>query len=157
MALFNISEIYQFAIAIEENGEKFYRAQLKKFNDENIKKLFSLLADEEIKHKETFKSMLEKIEKYEPKESYPGEYFLYLKSYAENIIFNEKELDSKIKKIKDPKSVLDFAIKLEWDSILYYQEMKIYVSADSAKLIDDIIKEERKHFIKLSEARKNLK
>jgi rubrerythrin len=157
MALFNISEIYQFAIAIEENGEKFYRAQLKKFNDENIKKLFSLLADEEIKHKETFKSMLEKIEKYEPKESYPGEYFLYLKSYAENVIFNEKELDSKIKKIKDPKSVLDFAIKLEWDSILYYQEMKIYVSADSAKLIDDIIKEERKHFIKLSEARKNLK
>jgi rubrerythrin len=157
MALFNISEIYQFAIAIEENGEKFYRAQLKKFNDENIKKLFSFLADEEIKHKETFKSMLEKIEKYEPKESYPGEYFLYLKSYAENVIFNEKELDSKIKKIKNLKSVLDFAIKLEWDSILYYQEMKIYVSADSAKLIDDIIKEERKHFIKLSEARKNLK
>jgi len=157
MALFNISEIYHLAIAIEENGEKFYRAQLKKFNDENIKKLFSFLADEEIKHKETFKSMLEKIEKYEPKESYPGEYFLYLKSYAENVIFNEKELDSKIKKIKNLKSVLDFAIKLEWDSILYYQEMKIYVSADSAKLIDDIIKEERKHFIKLSEARKNLK
>jgi len=84
---FNISEIYQFAIKIEENGERFYREVASKAKNKDVKDLFIFLADEEVKHKEVFEELLSKIEKYEPPESYPGEYFAYLKAYAEELIF----------------------------------------------------------------------
>lgn len=157
MSLFNVSEIYQFAIKIEENGEKFYREFSEKFDDKEIKALFNLLADEEIKHKNTFEKMLSKIENYQPRESYPGEYFSYLKAYAENIIFNVDELKSKVSKISSVIDALNFAIEREWDSILYYQEIKIYVDEDRRNLIDRIIMEERNHFVRLNEAKRLFK
>ncbi|MCK4339265.1 MAG: rubrerythrin, partial [Candidatus Cloacimonetes bacterium] len=53
--IFNASEIYQFAIRIEENGEKFYRQMAKKLDEPKVKELFTLLADDEVVHKKTFK------------------------------------------------------------------------------------------------------
>ncbi|MCK4453561.1 hypothetical protein KAU59_04315, partial [candidate division WOR-3 bacterium] len=86
MSLFEPSEVFQFAIRIEENGEKFYRQMVQKFEDPKVKELFSYLVDEEIKHKKTYEEMVSKIEKYEPFETFPGEYFAYLRAYADKII-----------------------------------------------------------------------
>ena len=74
------SEIIQFAIKIEENGWSFYNKVVEANKDEKIKELFTFLADEEVKHKETFEAMLPEIEKYEPREAYPPEYFSYLRA-----------------------------------------------------------------------------
>ena len=150
MSVFEPSEVFQFAIRIEEGGEKFYREMAKKLNDAVIKTLFSALADEEVKHKQTYEAMVSKIENYEPFESYPGEYFSYLRAYADNIIFTPKKMEEEISKITDASAALKFAINRELDSILYYQEVKKLVPQNQRDPIDKIIDEERRHFVKLT-------
>jgi len=154
MGIFKASEIYQLAIRIEENGEKFYRKMAEKLENANMKKVFTYLADEEVKHKKTFEDMVSKVEKYEPPESYPGEYFAYLRAYADNIIFSQEKLEEEMSKIKGAISAIDFAIQQELDSILYYLEMKNLVLGSQRSLIDGIIEEERRHFVKLSGLKK---
>ena len=157
MSLFEPGEVFQFAIRIEENGEKFYRQMVQKFDEIKVKELFSHLADEEVKHKKTYEEMVSKIEKYEPFETFPGEYFAYLRAYVDKIIFTQKEFDEEIANIKDINAALDYAINAELDSILYYQEVKNLVSENQRSTIDKIIEEERRHFVKLSEIKRTIK
>ena len=157
MSLFEPSEIYQFAIKIEENGEKFYRRMSQKFKESKVKEIFSYLADEETKHKKIYQEMVSKIEKYEPLESYPGEYFTYLRAYADNVIFSKEKLEEKISKIGDLVSAIEFGMNIERDSILYYQDIKNLVPENRRIPIDKIIEEERRHFLKLLEIKKTTK
>ena len=154
MSIFNSSEIYQFAIKIEENGEKFYRRMTEKLDDPKVKELFTFLANEEVNHKRTFEKMLSKFEDYTPVESYPGEYFAYLKAYADNLVFGFNKFDDDISKIEDAVSAVQFAIGKELDTIMYFQEMKNIVPKSELNRINAIINEERKHVVKLSEIKR---
>ncbi|MGC9337441.1 MAG: ferritin-like domain-containing protein [Candidatus Cloacimonadia bacterium] len=155
MNLFNASEIFQFAIKIEENGEQFYTAMMTRFDEEEIKHLFSYLAEQERQHKKIFQAMLSEIESYEPPESYPGEYFNYLRAYAEDLIFNLSQLDEEISSINDISPALDAAIGKELDTILYYHEMINTVPKEQTQQIEKIIAEERRHVVRLSEIKRS--
>ncbi|MCM8771578.1 MAG: ferritin family protein [Candidatus Omnitrophica bacterium] len=151
---FNISEVYQFAIKIEENGERFYRKIANNVKDKEVKELFNFLADEELRHKKIFEENLSKIEKYEPPEIYPGEYFAYLKAYAEELIF-PKNIEKEFYK-EDITEAINFGIRRELDSIMYYLEIKDLIPETQHSELDKIIKEERSHFIKLSNLKKQI-
>ncbi len=151
---FNLSEVYQFAIKIEENGEKFYRGIAGKTKDREVKDLFTFLADEEVRHKKVFEELLSKIEKYEPPEIYPGEYFAYLKAYAEELIF-PKSVEKELEK-EDVIEAINFGIRRELDSIMYYLEIKGFVPETQHSQLDKIIEQERSHFVKLSNLKKEL-
>ena len=160
MAIFDGSEVFQFAIRIEENGEKFYRHAAVITEDETARYLFNHLADEEIKHKNIFSDMfrkmdlLKKMDVPDQAESYPGEYMAYLRNYLDhNIIFSRKA-DADFAHIQDTRAAIDFAIDRETDSILYYSEFKQFVPAGDRGLVDQVIAEERKHFLKLMEFKK---
>lgn len=154
---FRASEIFKFAIRIEENGERFYRHAVEVTEDNNSKEMFAYLADEENKHKKMFKNLTSRMEEYTPFESYPGEYLAYLRSFIDKIIFANEEFDREIREIKDISSALDFGIQRELDSLLYYYEMRRFVPKSQHKLIDKIIDEERKHFSQLSELKKKIR
>ncbi len=156
MSVFSISEVLQFAVGIEEAGENFYRQLSSKFKEENLQNVFNFLADEECKHREVFLNMIVEIEKYEPPENYPQEYFAYLRSYADNIIFSNEVEKEKKQCFRNILSALDFAVRRELDSILYYQEMRGVVPEGEHSTIDKVIGEERKHFLKLLEIKGKL-
>ncbi|HEC79467.1 MAG TPA: hypothetical protein ENI34_10080 [candidate division WOR-3 bacterium] len=156
MTVFKAEEVFQFAVRIEENGENFYRKAAEKVPDEKTSTLFKSLADEEVKHKEIFQDMASKIEKYEPFENYPGEYFEYLRAYADNIIFDDKKLAEKINSITGPVDAINFAIDTELASILYYHDIKKLVPAEKHDLIDRIIEEERRHFTRLTKIKESM-
>lgn len=146
--MFDVSEVLQFAIRIEENGEKFYRKVAEKVSDTEIKKIFEFLADEEVNHKKIFSEMVKGVKNYEPPETYPGEYFQYLRAYADSIIFPpeiERELD-----LSGIIKAIDFGIRRELDSIMYYLETKTVVPETQHSVMDRIIEEERSHFVRLS-------
>ena len=151
MNQYSASEVFQFAIQIEENGEHFYRELSKHVSDPDTKKFLELLANEEVKHGSTFKKLLSTFEKYDPQENYPDEYFAYLKALVNNMIFEKAPLKEQIDKLKTPKEAIRFAIQNEWESILYYQEIKKLVPKDQQHLVEEIIEEERTHFLKLSQ------
>ena len=108
---FDVREIFEFALKIEEKGENFYRKYADKTEVQELKDIFNFLADEEIKHKNTFQRLLSKIEKYEPFENYPEEYFFYLAAFVENVIFKDGESSKEIENISNNIEALDFCYK----------------------------------------------
>jgi rubrerythrin len=156
MKLFDASEIYRFAMRIEENGEKFYRHAAQITEDEEARYLFNFLADEEIVHGKIFGRLLSKLETTEPDERYPGEYLDYLRDYLDNkVIFSKKKMEDEFQKVKDTLSATNFSINREMDSILYYSEIKNLVAASQQEAIEKIIAEERRHFAKLTEFKRD--
>lgn len=154
-SVFEASDIFEIAMRIEENGGNFYRYAVQVAKEEDAKEMFSWLAGEEDKHKILFKGMLSKMETQAPPESYPGEYGAYLHDYADNnLIFKKEVMDAEMVRITDTLSAIDFAIRRELDSILYYHEIKGFIARDQHESIDKIINEERKHFKTLSEMKK---
>ena len=154
---FKASEIFEIAIQVEKHGEKFYRHAATICDDEKIKEMFEFLANEEVKHRKTIDGMLSKIEHYEPPEKYPGEYCKYLTAYAENQVFSDKEFDEKMKEIDTVADAIEFAIEKEIQSILYYLEMRNLVpEGPQRKEIDGLVEEERRHYLRLNEAKRTL-
>ncbi|MBW1999924.1 MAG: ferritin family protein [Deltaproteobacteria bacterium] len=52
--MFTVSEIYHLAMKLEENGEAFYRAAMKRATSGPIRDLLQWLANEEVAHREWF-------------------------------------------------------------------------------------------------------
>jgi len=154
-SVFEASDIFEIAMRIEENGGNFYRYAVQVAKEEEAKEMFNWLAGEEDKHKILFKDMLSTIKTQALPESYPGEYGAYLHDYADNnLIFKKEVMDAEMARITDTLSAIDFAIRRELDSILYYHEIKGFIARDQHESIDKIINEERKHFKTLSEMKK---
>jgi len=148
---FKASDIVEFAIRIEENGENFYRYATQLTNDEEVKRSFQNLAQAEAQHRQLFERLLAVVESGRPPETYDGEYAAYLHNYVDgNIIFKKEMLTQELEKIKNVKDAIAFAIRRELDSILYYQEIKNFISEKEHPTIERIIEEERKHFKGLS-------
>ena len=155
MGVFEASDIVEVAIRIEENGANFYKFAEQIAKQEEAKNLFAQLAEAEAAHKRIFEGIFASMEKLSPPESYQGEYKAYLRNYVDNnIIFTKEVMDKELANVKDTISALDFAIKRELDSILYYHEIKNLVSAAQHKALEQIIEEERKHFSTLTEMKK---
>lgn len=150
MIRFTPGDAIECAVQIEENGETFYRRMAEKFHDPEVKELFTYLLEEETKHRKTYAKMLSKLEKYQTVENYPEEYYAYLRAYVEKVIFSPERLEAEMGRIKDKESAIDFAIRAELESILYYEEMKKLVREKDYDIIEKIIQEERKHFLELS-------
>jgi rubrerythrin len=157
MNVFTAGDIVEVAIRIEENGVNFYKYAERIAKKENEKKLFAELAQAEVAHKKTFEKLFASMEKSGKPESYEGEYEAYLRSYVDNnLIFTKEIMDKQLAKITDINSALDFAIQRELDSILYYHEIKRLVPASGHETLEQIIEEERKHFLSLTDMKKSL-
>ena len=148
--VFNAEEIFEMALQIEKNGEKFYRESARKVRDSEAEDLLTRLADMEVEHQKIFKGMKsalteadQKAMTYDPN----NEAGLYLASLANTKVFFEKNLDtSKLE------GVFKSALAAEKDSIAFYLGMKDLVPTGTGKeKIEEIIKEEMRHIRILGE------
>jgi len=148
--VFNAEEIFEMALQIEKNGEKFYRESARKVRDSEAEDLLTRLADMEVEHQKIFKGMKsalteadQKAITYDPN----NEAGLYLASLANTKVFSEKNLDtSKLE------GVFKSALAAEKDSIAFYLGMKDLVPTGTGKeKIEEIIKEEMRHIRILGE------
>ncbi len=155
--VFNASEIMQFAIRIEENGQTFYKLMAEKLKDKKIKELFEYLAQQELIHRQIFKKMADELETYEPAQSFPVEYFQYLRAYADEHIFTKAKTGKIMAdRIKSAEEALDFALSAELDSILYYLEAKNLVADYEKSKLDQVVEEERRHYMQLLQIKKKI-
>lgn len=153
MAIFDAEDVIQFAIRMEENGEKFYRDAERAAKDAGAKQLFKKLAEEEVGHKATFEKMLSKITPSDEVEDYQGEYMANLRDYVDGRSVFEKGAMSG----GDASAVLDAAIQRELNAVAYYTELKNFVAEDDFKVVDEIVDEERRHFAELSNLKRGKK
>jgi len=156
MSSYQGSDIFQFAIRMEENGEKFYNYAASIAKDAKAREIFTRLASEEVKHRKLFADMFTRIDTIMPKESYPGEYMAYLQGAIDGKAVFTTGATQELTGISNVLAALDFAIQRELDSVLYYSEMKKYVTASAQDLLEQVIEEERKHVVLLTNIKKTI-
>ena len=150
-------DVFEVAIQIERQGEKFYRYAAGLTDDPKVKEVLIFAAGEEAKHRKIFEAMAEKVgADYKPPESYPGEYCNYVRAYSDNIVFPADKMEAEFRKITNLSDAVEFAIQKEIESILYYLEMKNFVPASQRADVDKIIEEERKHYLRLTDVKREI-
>lgn len=155
--IFAGSEIVGLGIQIEKNGRDFYAALAKQSKSTKAQGVFTFLAGEEEKHILTFQKILDSVEKYEPPEAYPGEYFAYMSTLADKYVFTKKDKGREIAKtLKDNAQALNMGIGLERDSIDFYENMKKVVPAYDHKIVEGVIIQEQNHLKMLADLKNKL-
>jgi rubrerythrin len=154
MDILKASDVYEIAVQIERNGEKLYRHAVGVTDDPKMKELFTLLADEEVKHMKLFEGLGSQVEHYQTREKYDGEYCSYVRSYSEGLVFTPERMEKEMAKVKSADDAIEFGIQREIESILYYLETRNFVPENQRADIDKIIDEERRHYLKLVDLRR---
>lgn len=153
---FTADDVFEMAVQLERNGDKFYREAAQNTDNPEYKKLLVGLSEMEVEHEKTFldlRSELSGNEKTSTVFDPQDESALYLRALADTKVFFEKEID-----FSSMKSVLKAAILAEKDSIVFYLGMKEMVPEKYGKdKLDNVIKEEMGHIRILSKELVGLK
>ena len=114
--MFSIGEIFDMAIQIEKNGEKFYRDALEKISNPSLRSLLEWMADQEAEHqswfsekKETVRTKVDDVELEEMGRT-------ILQNILGDQTFSLKEAD--LSRMNNVEDLLRLAVEFENDSIL---------------------------------------
>lgn len=155
--IFAASEVVEIGIQIEKNGRDFYNTLFDNSNSVKAKEIYKYLAKEEERHIATFQKIFDSVEKYEPDEAYPVEYFAYMNALASGYVFTQKEKGEKIAKgVKSDKEAVEMGIGFEKDSIVFYEGMKRMVPEYDQKILHELIAQEESHLVQLTDLKKVL-
>ena len=158
---FSMDEIFAMAERIERNGIAFYRKAIGNVSGTELKKIFEELIEMELDHEKTFAAMRAELTDSErmPAVFDPDdEVGMYLQSMADGRVFDIKaDPSKKLTGSETPQGILNLAIGLEKDSIVFYLGLEEYVPAESGKdKIRTIIKQEMGHIALLDDKLKVL-
>lgn len=151
---FNADEIFEIAEQIERNGARFYRRAAEFALGDKARELLGKLAEMEERHEKTFAAMRAVLLQRHPDWAADladlnggNEATLYLRALAEGRVFDLRANPAAALSGKETiDSVLQTAIGLEKDSIVFYLGLKDAVPEDLGKdKIDTIIREEMIH------------
>jgi len=153
--LFYLSEIIKFAIEKEQESFNLYEKMATQVTDSELQKIFQRLAQEEVKHKDFYTTMLSTVKiEQSPGVKENDEY----QSYVEALITDSRTVPTiTATDFKNTNKVLDYAIAREKDSILFYSGLKNFVAATAHGSIDTIIREEERHAAILMKVKANFK
>jgi len=151
--LLSIEKLLDFAIRLEEIGEKFFMKWAEKAESDDVRKFFRFLAEEESEHKKTFENLREKTGVIKNKDiKIQEEHDDFFDTFANTILFNEKEMNS----VKDLAEAIELAKKQEVDAQLFFSDLIKYLSKENVDTVKQIIEEERNHFDKLAKLENRL-
>ena len=148
--MFTTREIIDMAIQIEKNGENYYREALKRTTDPSLESLLLFLADQEYEHAQWFEGLKKRVKESDPGGDVAEIDGAMLQSLVGNQRFSLNDVD--VSNLDSVKGLLEVAIELEKDTILFYQMLQTFID-DPATLEDlnEIIAEENRHIEMLSE------
>ena len=160
--VFNADEIFEMAIRIENNGAAFYRKAAGLQSDTKNQKFLESLANMEDQHQRIFTEMRTTLTEKDksPKVFDPyDEVSQYLAVMADNMGGEgSPSVAESLTGNETLEEILQTAVGLEKDSILFYLGIKDLIPSKSGQdRIDGIIKEERRHVIQLSNLLEKLK
>ena len=151
---FNVDEVFEIALQIERNGQKFYR-RAAEFAPASTARFFEGLAAMEDDHEQTFSEMRQKLTGREGSLAGDPQGWgaTYLRALAEGRIFDyQSDPSASLSGAEDVEEVLRQAIELEKDSIFFYLGLKQLVPDEPGKArVDEIIEPEMSHIATLHE------
>ncbi len=151
-AMFTVRDIYDLAIRIEENGERFYRQAIGEVSSPRLKELLLWNADEEVEHRDFFLQKKSALKDEVSLEGALAEQMtgFILRDAVSDHAFSLDEVD--FSKIADEKDLIRTAIIFEQDSITFYELIGGFISDPlTLEEIEAIKEEERKHITLLED------
>ncbi|RJQ64588.1 MAG: hypothetical protein C4530_01920 [Desulfobacteraceae bacterium] len=142
--MFSIADVIEIAIQIEKNGEKLLRSSQRKATDPKLISLFQWIADEEVRHAESFAGMRPTGEEKRDTAELDamGRELLRDMMAQENFSLNENELT----RFDRMESLLSKMIEFEQDTVIFYEMIRSFVSdAATTGAVDEIITQEKRH------------
>lgn len=151
---FSADEIFEMAEKIEKNGAAFYKKAAGIFKDKQANKLFHDLASMEEEHRIIYATMRGELKSSELESTVfdpDDEVKLYLHAIADKNVFDKNPANILTGK-ESLFEVLTMSIGFEKDSIIFYLGLKDIMPERLGRAkINDIINEEKKHIVLLSE------
>jgi len=143
-------EILTMAETIERDSIDFYRKAARRFDDEELRKKFFLLADWERKHQEIFSAMKKELTQIlDERTTFDASSFVLsnpqaLRSLASSAAGSESSRELTGKESRE--EILELAISRERNTIGFYYDLTGAMGESIGKSkINDIIKEEQRH------------
>lgn len=151
MALFYGGEIVDMAIEMERIGFKFYNALAEHASDDEARAMFQWLASEERNHERDFEKLREQVSAYSLSESYPGEWQAYVNALIEaRTVLGDENINQLAASVNFSEAIR-VGMRLEKDSILFYEALIEYVPKSEQKVVEEIIAQEKRHLRRLAD------
>lgn len=143
--MFTASELFELAVRVEENGERFYRSALEKTERGSIRNVLGWLADQEVLHRNTFVQIKERTAgeaEQDPVLPALGGEVLSSAMGRHAFSLDEFEIDS----LREEEQILRAALLFEEDTLLFFEFISPFVSdPDICAMLDKIKAEELNH------------
>ncbi|MDP3791418.1 MAG: ferritin family protein [Candidatus Omnitrophota bacterium] len=152
--VFTAAEIIDMGIEKEKKRRDFYAYTADKFKEKDMKELFSRLRDWEEEHIKKFTVIRNSTQTYEAGESYKDELLAYMKYMVDDMLYDQITAQWFSKNVRQPLEAIKYGIGFEKDAILFFSELLKYMMAPDKEKIEELVGEEKKHLIYLSELRK---
>jgi rubrerythrin len=141
--LFSIRELLEVAIREEQTGAAFYRRLAETTDDDDLEAFALRVAQMEDAHEELFIDLLERCREADIGREPAGDYMSYMAQ--DRVLGSEADARRLAEDIDDPAEAADLALELERQTLLFFLEMKEFVPEEQARLLHDVIEEERQH------------
>jgi rubrerythrin len=142
--MFSINDIIQIAVTIEKNGEDTYRDAARKVGDPDHASMLDWLADQEQEHGRWFLELGARAGTREPSPELAAKGRSMLRDVVGTSKFSLEDVD--LTKSKNLAAVLDAAIELELDTVIFYQMLAAFVEGrENVDRLEEIIEEEKRH------------
>lgn len=150
--MFSVTEVFDIAIQLEENGERLYRMAAEQVTDASLQEMLIWLADEEARHRSRFVEMKRSTGIAKTPEHWADEASgAILQSVIGDHAFSLDELDPA--SLRDQDQLMRLAIEFEQDGILFYEMIRSFVSEPGAQLQLDAILAEEHHHVEMFQRR----
>ena len=151
---FNAVEIIDMGIEKEKKRRDFYGMVAKSFRAKDMKKLFTDLRDWEETHIMKFTDIRNSIEEPEIIESYQGEFQAYVRAAVDDMLYRQVSAKWFSKNIKTELAAIQYGIGFEKDAILFFNELLQYMTQHHREKVQELIDEEKKHLVYLTELKR---
>lgn len=143
MDKFSIIEVIEQAVQTEKLGYQFYTMMVEKFKKEDgLVKLFSDLAQKELRHEKTFAELKDVIGDSEPDGWEEASQYMRAIVESEFFLGKNKALPS-MENIRSVEDAVNFALGFEKETLLYFYEINRLVK--EKEVVEEIINEEKSH------------
>ena len=128
-AMFSANQMIDIAIQTEQAGYAFYQAAVEGTDSPQVRALCEWLAGEEKVHERVFQGMKENLEPQEMLEEWPGEKIEFINALVGSRFMPQlEEAEARVKDMS-AQGILDFALNLEKDHIIFLYEMRDTVAS----------------------------
>jgi rubrerythrin len=157
MGIYSGAEIFQIAMELGEAGRVFYETLAAKSENHDLADLCRSLVVQETNHYRTFKKMSEELVERPASRPLTWDELHFAQILIEEHVLSDPQAARDAASSGDVVAMLETAIRLEKDSVLFYNELLAEVDEKDAPAVEEIIDEEKRHVRSLVEAKKAIK